>query len=189
MRHLFSIFFILLLDHSYAQERPLILIHETDTLVRANFTMTDYDSAFFLRKEGDVFSYKLGGDTTEYYKIVKFQYKNVINVSHIYLDPLDHGGEEATSALADTIISKIKRKQNNFTTLNFLYRSDESNELGYFFEDVMVKEFNDPIFAAKKGDLLKVKTKFGYHVVYINESPRKEKFSVVYNYLVVKQNN
>ncbi len=52
-------------------------------------------------------------------------------------------------------------------------------DLGYFTEGMMVKEFEDAVFSAKKPGILDkpVKTTYGYHVVYVTDPPKEKKLS------------
>ncbi len=53
---------------------------------------------------------------------------------------------------------------------------DNGGDLGYFTEGMMVKEFEDAIFNAKKKGLIEnpVKTPYGYHIIYVTD-PAKER--------------
>lgn len=70
---------------------------------------------------------------------------------------------------ADEVIAKLK-KGGDFDKLAKEY-SKEPAELGYFTKRVMVPEFANAAFAMKKGEVSKapVKTKFGYHVIKVED--------------------
>ena len=54
-------------------------------------------------------------------------------------------------------------------------------DLGWFSEGMMVEEFNDACFNAKKGDLIIVKTQFGTHLIELLEKSKStKKFEVAY---------
>jgi peptidyl-prolyl cis-trans isomerase C len=47
----------------------------------------------------------------------------------------------------------------------------KGGSLGWFGRGMMVKEFEDACFKARKGDILgPVKTKFGWHIIRINDA-------------------
>jgi len=64
------------------------------------------------------------------------------------------------------------------------FSADENNkkiggDLGWFTQDRMVKPFTDACFNSKAGEVMVVKTNFGYHVVKIDsESPKVKKAKV-----------
>ena len=45
----------------------------------------------------------------------------------------------------------------------------KGGDLGSFGPGMMVKPFNDAVFEGKVGDLLKVQTQFGFHLILITE--------------------
>ncbi|MDD2484365.1 MAG: peptidylprolyl isomerase, partial [Eubacteriales bacterium] len=77
-------------------------------------------------------------------------------------------------ALADDLLSQLKNGA-DFAALAAQNSIDESNKdnggsLGTFGKGKMVKAFEDPVFALKKGELSGViKTEFGYHIVLVND--------------------
>jgi len=46
----------------------------------------------------------------------------------------------------------------------------KGGSLGWFTRNQMVKEFENACFSGKKGDVVKVKTQFGWHVIKIIDS-------------------
>ena len=72
---------------------------------------------------------------------------------------------------ANEVIAKLKKGE-KFDDLAKEYSIDKAANLGYFTKDVMVPEFSKAAFAMKKGQYSKapVKTKFGYHVIMVEDS-------------------
>ena len=72
---------------------------------------------------------------------------------------------------ANVVIAKLKIGE-KFDDLAKEYSIDKAANLGYFTKDVMVPEFSKAAFAMKKGQYSKapVKTKFGYHVIMVEDS-------------------
>lgn len=72
---------------------------------------------------------------------------------------------------ANEVIAKLKKGE-KFDELAKEYSLDKASDLGYFTKDVMVPEFSKAAFAMKKGQYSKapVKTKFGYHVILVEDS-------------------
>lgn len=46
----------------------------------------------------------------------------------------------------------------------------KGGNLGWFTRNQMVREFENACFSGKKGDIIKVKTQFGWHVIKIIDS-------------------
>jgi len=70
---------------------------------------------------------------------------------------------------AKDLISKLK-KGTKFDDLA-KYSKDKNLNLGYFTKNMMVPEFGDVVFKMKKGEYNEtpIKTKFGYHVVIVDD--------------------
>jgi peptidyl-prolyl cis-trans isomerase D len=79
---------------------------------------------------------------------------------------------------ADSLINLIK-SGSDFNSLAMMYSSDGSaqsgGDLGWFKEGDMVKPFSDSCFLAKKGDIKKIVTQYGVHVVQIMDQSRPGK--------------
>jgi peptidyl-prolyl cis-trans isomerase C len=77
-----------------------------------------------------------------------------------------------TEEQAKDIMSKIQRGE-SFSKLAQEYSTCPSRKkggsLGEFGRGQMVKEFEHAVFNAKKGDLVLVKTQFGWHVIKVED--------------------
>ncbi len=93
--------------------------------------------------------------------VAKFESKKEMGAKHILLD------NEKT---AQEVIEKLN-KGGNFDQLAKEYTKDNTVDLGYFTEDLMVPEFTKAAMALKKGEYTKkpVKTQFGYHIILLED--------------------
>ena len=100
------------------------------------------------------------------------------HVSHILLDTAVFGRQFADS-LATNIIRKIKSDSSSFASMARTYSSDygstlKGGDLGWFIRGAMLPQLDDAIAAHKKGDIFKVWTKAGLHIVTITDNPKKD---------------
>ncbi len=80
---------------------------------------------------------------------------------------------EETSTLADSLLN-LARSGANFADLARRHSEDQGSainggDLGWFREGMMVKPFNDAAFQGKTGDIVKVETQFGVHILHIQQ--------------------
>ena len=100
------------------------------------------------------------------------------HVSHILIDTVIFSRKFADS-IANKIIQKIKTDSSTFETMARTYSADnisafKGGDLGWFIRGAMLPQLDDAIAAHKKGDLFKVWTKAGLHVVTIKDNPKKD---------------
>jgi peptidyl-prolyl cis-trans isomerase D len=92
-----------------------------------------------------------------------------VKARHILLKAQQANAEQLFK-LADSILNLIKGGS-DFAMLAMLYSGDGSaqngGDLGWFKDGDMVKPFNDTCFLGNKGDVKKVITQYGIHVVQI----------------------
>ncbi len=79
---------------------------------------------------------------------------------------------EELNAKADSLIKLINN--NNFASIARANSEDPGSainggDLGWFKDGAMVKQFNDACFNGKKGDIIKVETQFGVHIINIQD--------------------
>ena len=79
-----------------------------------------------------------------------------------------------TQASASSILAQVKADPGKFAALAAQFSTDTSNkdkggDLGFAGRGQFVKAFEDAVFGGKPGDLLVVRTEFGFHVVNILE--------------------
>lgn len=100
------------------------------------------------------------------------------HVSHIVLDTSIFKKEFADS-LASTIISRIQSGNSTFETMAGTYSADyntaaRGGDLGWFVRGVMLPQLDKAIATHKKGEIFKVWTKAGLHIVTVKDSPKKD---------------
>lgn len=92
-----------------------------------------------------------------------------VHVRHILLAPGQNRSLEMTQNMADSLIKLIKAGS-SFETLAKTNSDDQGSvkvggDLGWFQEGKMIVPFNNACFTAKKGELLKVQTNYGIHII------------------------
>ena len=114
-------------------------------------------------------------DVRSYYEQNKQRYGTAEErrASHILIE---FGADKAASQKkAEEILAKAKADPASFAALAKENSVDagsavEGGDLSYFGRGMMVKPFEDAVFAAKKGDIVgPVESEFGWHVIYVTD--------------------
>ncbi|MBP6431418.1 MAG: peptidyl-prolyl cis-trans isomerase [Ferruginibacter sp.] len=100
------------------------------------------------------------------------------HVQHIVLDTAVYRSKFAES-LADSIINKINSKTETFAKMASVYSADyqtaiKGGDLGWFVKGIMLPQLDRELVKRKKGELFKVWTEAGLHVVRIVDNPKKD---------------
>lgn len=100
------------------------------------------------------------------------------HVSHIVLDTGLFKKEFADS-LADKIIKKIETGNTSFENMASVYSADpvsarKGGDLGWFVRGVMLPQLDKGIGTHAKGELFKVWTQSGLHIVTIKDKPKED---------------
>ncbi len=100
------------------------------------------------------------------------------HVSHILIDTSTFSKKFADS-LANNIIKRIKSDSSSFSSMANTYSADpysalKGGDLGWFIRGAMMPQLDEAIAAHKKGDLFKVWTPAGLHIVTIRDNPKKD---------------
>ena len=100
------------------------------------------------------------------------------HVSHILIDTSAFSRKFADS-LANKIIKKIQSDSSSFDAMARTYSADnisagKGGDLGWFIRGAMLPQLDAAIAAHKKGDIFKVWTSAGLHIVTIMDSPKKD---------------
>jgi len=99
-----------------------------------------------------------------------------VSARHILLVPTSFAEEDSMRALADSLQIILEEGRADFAELAAIHSKDQSNaqnggDLGYFTPGQMVPTFNDAAFYHyKKGDIYQVDSRFGIHLVKIDEA-------------------
>lgn len=118
-------------------------------------------------KEGNVYGPYFEDETYKLSRIISIkQMPDSVRARHILIQE-----QNATraNAIADSLISLIKKGE-DFAALARKFSKDNGSainggDLNWFKEGTMVKPFNDACFSSKKGDVFKVETQYGVHIV------------------------
>jgi hypothetical protein len=100
------------------------------------------------------------------------------HVKHILLDTSIFVPSFAES-LADSIIAKIKAGTTSFAAQASIYSADFSSaarggDLGWFIKGVMLPQLDRELTRRKKGELFKVWSDSGLHIVSIADNPKED---------------
>lgn len=115
--------------------------------------------------EGEVFGPYLEGETYKLSRLIAIkEIPDSVKARHILVDD---------PALADSLFQLVNGGS-NFADIARTNSKDPGSainggDLGWFNEGTMVKEFNDACFNGKKGDIVKVQTQFGFHIINIQD--------------------
>lgn len=126
--------------------------------------------------EGDVYGPYFENNTYKLTRLVDIaQLPDSVRARHILLRNNPQNPDEAEQ-LADSLMNLLKNGA-DFTELARQYSEDPGSainggELGWFRQGQMVQPFNDACFFGKKGDIVKVETNFGWHIIHIIDKGR-----------------
>jgi hypothetical protein len=100
------------------------------------------------------------------------------HINHILIDTSVFDKNFAES-LADSIISKIKAGTSTFAAQASIYSGDyvsaaKGGDLGWFIKGVMMPQLDKEMVKHKKGDMFKVWSTSGLHIVSIADNPRED---------------
>ncbi len=100
------------------------------------------------------------------------------HVSHILLDT-SLFKKNFADTLSTNIIFKIQTGKNSFAEMATTYSADRGSavkggDLGWFVRGAMLPQLDQAIAAHKKGEVFKVWTPAGLHIVTITDSPKKD---------------
>ncbi len=125
-------------------------------------------------QEGDVYGPYFENETFKLSRLVDIaQIPDSVKARHILIRG---NAPERDEALADSLLNLIN-KGADFAKLAREYSQDPGSginggDLGWFTEGKMVQPFNDACFNGAKGDVVKVATQFGFHIINIQDKGR-----------------
>lgn len=106
-----------------------------------------------------------------------------VRARHILIGYSIVGSVDRAEEIGDSLLTVV-RNGGDFNELAMQYSADEANrsiggDLGWFTEGQMEKEFNDACFSNEKGDVVSAITRYGYHIIKIEDQSRDvQKFQV-----------
>src|SRR6202162_494916 len=120
-------------------------------------------------------------DVEDYYKrnaSTRFVHPDEVHARHILIAvPAGASDKEkaAAKAKAEDVLKQAQAKGADFAKLAAKYSDDTSNklqggDLGTFSRGQMVKPFEDAAFAMKPGQISMAETRFGFHVIKVEEN-------------------
>jgi peptidyl-prolyl cis-trans isomerase D len=146
----------------------------------------NYRDSIFNAQPGYVAGPYYEGEAYKMARLIDFvQVPDSVRARHILISLSVQRDEARAKVIADSLKTLIENGQ-SFEFLANTYSSDQSNkqiggDLGWFSEGTMVKPFSDAVFSGKTGDILVVKTRFGYHVIKIEQqSPKVKKAEIAF---------
>lgn len=143
---------------------------------RGNFSPI-LDSMLFNAPVGQVFQPMEDNGMYRIFKVVDRQSKpDSLKASHILISyagtPIKTATRtrEAAGKLADSILNVVQKNPAVFESIAGTMSDDETakakgGDLGWFADGAMVPEFNDAVVKGAIGDIKKVETQFGYHIL------------------------
>ncbi len=144
------------------------------------------DSLMFAAEKGFVHGPYLEGETYRMAKLIGVKMApDSVNARHILISPETVGSIAGAKAKADSIKSLIEAGA-DFGFLASQVSEDpgsgsKGGDLGWFKEGQMVPTSNDACFDGKKGDLVIVQSRFGFHIIEVLEQKGKtEKRAVAF---------
>jgi len=145
-----------------------------DNFVAESALVSDVQKQFFAANTQGVVSdvYRDG----DYYKMTKMVARSSrpdsVKARHILIRQKEGESAEAVKKRADSLFALAK--SGDFGALAKANSEDpgsaeKGGDLGFFAEGTMVKPFNDACFGGKKGDMVLVKTDFGWHIIQVTD--------------------
>jgi len=137
------------------------------------------DSMFFNAPVGKVFEPMQDNGMFRIFKIVDRQAKpDSLKASHILISyagtPVKTATRtrEAADKLADSIMNVVQKNAAAYEAIAGSISDDEvakakNGDLGWFADGTMVPEFNEAVIKGSIGEIKKVETQFGYHIIKI----------------------
>jgi len=132
-------------------------------------------------KVGDVYGPYLENEAYKATRLVAInELPDSVRARHILIQG---ASMEAANKEADSLMTLIKNGA-DFAELARKFSKDQGSainggDLDWFREGRMVKPFNDAVFQGKKGDIVKVESQFGVHIIEIqDQSKRSAKYQI-----------
>ena len=149
---------------------------DTVSVVSTTSFMGLQDSLAYKGKTGKVYGPFRGSNIL--IKVLAKLPNTFYHVTHIVLDTSVFKKDFADS-LASRIIRRIQSGEKTFGDMAATYSADpgsaiKGGDVGWFVRGMMLPQLDQAIVSHKKGDLFKVWTPAGLHVVTIKDNPKKD---------------
>lgn len=171
-----------------AAEFKTIPLNETSRYVRQNSDET-WNEKFlgktqvaepltdfaFSNELGDIYGPYKEGDTYKVAKLVAREMRpDSVQASHILIQ---EATPERTEELADSLFNVLSKNKRKMADLAKTYSKDQGSamnggDLGWFADGLMVKPFNDASFDGKVGEVQKVTSQYGIHLLIVNKKSK-----------------
>ena len=144
-----------------------------DSWVKEDQFSSEMEKILFQAPVGSMSDIYLEGN---YFKVTKVVAKGArpdsVRARHI-LVPVENNDEVSAKAKADSLKALVDGGA-DFGMLALTNSTDQGSaakggDLGFFAEGMMVKPFNDACFNGNKGDIVLVRSDFGYHIINITD--------------------
>ncbi|MFI3321857.1 MAG: SurA N-terminal domain-containing protein [Rikenellaceae bacterium] len=142
------------------------------TFLKAEELSSELAAYAFTAKEGEIYGPVLKGDIYSMSRVVEVKsLPDSLGAKHILI----YAGQEA---LADSLVTVLKKDKSQFASLASQFSIDQNanlsgGDLGIFHINMMIPDFSNAIAASKKGDIIKVDTQFGTHIVEVTMVGKK----------------
>ena len=149
---------------------------DTIAVISSTSFMGLADSLAYKGKQGKVYGPFKGNNVL--IKILAKVPNNFYHVSHIVLDTSIFKKQFADS-LASDIINRIQSSNSTFAAMASTYSADaisaaRGGDLGWFVRGVMMPPLDKAIGTHKKGEIFKVWTPAGLHIVTLTDNPKQD---------------
>ncbi len=138
------------------------------------------DSIIFASKPGFIYGPYIEGNNYFIAKLIEFKdLPDSVHARHILISPNEKRTKEQAKQLADSL-KKLLDKGADFASLVTQYSDDkgslnDTGDLKWFKQNVMVKPFEKATFGAKKGEYVMAETQFGYHIIQVLDKSKDVK--------------
>ncbi len=149
-----------------------------------NFDFEDLPEAIagfmFSAEPGDIYGPYFEDNHYKLSRLVEINFvPDSVRARHILIQPGPGLDYQQAKSRADSLLEAVRQGE-DFEMLAMQYSDDmrsrfEGGNLGWFTEGIMVQEFNDAAFSARRGEFLMVETPFGFHIVQVTERSREVK--------------
>lgn len=141
-------------------------------------------------KIGDTYGPYTADGFTKIAKLTSTKMAPSVKASHVLIaytgatraNPKATRTKAEAEALANTLFAEAKKSSTNFAAFATEHSdgptATKGGDLGWFYENQMVPEFNDYVFSNKKGNIGLVSTQFGFHIIKIEDTKEELKYQV-----------